>query len=156
MVWFSFKKLEDKISRDLLTESDGYKYFMATAIYIAVQDMYNSQIGFSASYLVHSIISLAFVIATVMVMYEINQSIDGKDFLKRFISVMWMVKLRVLPLYFISLWLFKFYFRYIGSPVHAYAAQYGVTILICTYSIIAALQSFKRIRQGRLQLAGSN
>lgn len=155
MVWFSYKKLEEKISRDLLTESDGTKYFIATAIYVAAQDLYNSQINFSASYLVHSIISLAFVIATIMIMYEINQSIDGKDFLKRFISVMWLVKLRVLPIYFLSLWLFKFYFRYIGLPVHAYAAQYGVTILICTYSMIAMLQSFKRIRQGKLQLAGS-
>lgn len=156
MIWFSFKKLEEKISRDLLSESDGYKYFVATAIYVALQDLYNSQIGFSASYLVHSVISLAFVIATVMVMYEINQSIDEKDFLKRFISVMWMVKLRVLPLYFVSMWLFKLYFRYIGSPVHAYAAQYAVTILICTYSLIATLQSFKRIRQGKMQLAGNN
>lgn len=156
MVWFSFKKLEEKITSDLLSESDGYKYFMATAIYVALQDLYNSQIDFSASYVVHSIISLAFVLATVMVMYEINQSIDGKDFLKRFIAVTWMVKLRVLPIYFLSLWLFKFYYRYIGSPANAYAAQYGVTLLICAYSMIAALQSFKRIRQAKLQLAGGN
>lgn len=156
MIWFSFKKLERKISHNLLTESDGYKYFMATAIYLAVQDMYNSHFGFSTSYFVHNIISLAFTIATLVAVYEINQSIDGKDFLKRYISVMWMVKLRILLLYIVSLWLFKLYFQHIASPVHAYAAQYAITIMLCTYSLIASLQSFKRIREGMILLAGSN
>lgn len=155
MVWFSLRKLEEKISFNQVTESDGYKYFMATAIFVAVQEMYNSQMGFNSIIFLHDIISLAFTVVTILAAYEINNSTDGKDFLKRFISVTWMVKIRVLVLYIITLKLYMFYASHNGSSVEALVSQFMITIGLCTYSLIATLQSFKRIRAGKLQVATS-
>lgn len=153
MVWFSLRKLEEKIALNQLTENDGYKYFLATAIFIAVQEMYNSRMGFNSMIFLHDIISLAFTVVGILITYEINNSIDGKDYLKRIISVTWMIKLRVLVLYIITLKLYMFYVKLNGSSFEALIFQFLITIGLCTYSLITSLQSFKRIKERKLQWA---
>lgn len=153
MNWFSLRNLEKKISLDQLTESDGYKYFLATTIFIAVQEMYNSRMGFNSIIFLHDIISLAFTVVTILISYEINSSMGAKDFLKRFVSVTWMIKLRMLLLYIITLKLYLFYVRINGSTPKALVFQFLITVGLCSYTLIATLQSFKRIREGMVKLA---
>lgn len=146
MIWFNLKKLEKRISANSLTDNEGYKYFLASALLIGVLDLLNRNMGLNYLIIINAIIALAFTIVNIVILYELNSSMDDKDFLLRYIAVMWMVRLRALLCYLILLALYLLYFRLHGYSVHTLAYQLGITLFICIYTLMTSFYSFKRLK----------
>ena len=146
MVWFNLRKLEFQISNNLLSENDGYKYFLAPSILVGIMELINKNMGMNALLLTHAVIAMAFTILNIVVLYQINSAIDDKDFIKRYISVMWMVKLRTLVWYVVLVGIYMIYFSLNGYNQLAYVSQISITVFLCVYTLLVSLQSFRRLK----------
>jgi len=99
MIWFNIGKLESRIGSDELTEKDGFYYLLAGVICSSfiIPEMKNSLSMWC--YVVYGVCCLLFNLWGVFKMFRINNSIDGKDFLKRFLSIRWVICIRLLVLF---------------------------------------------------------
>jgi hypothetical protein len=101
MIWFDLKGLERKISNNDLTEKDGFDYLMATMILSSIfvggglrEDSYSWFIFLNV------IIAVGITVWGMNACYKVNNELDGKDFLKRYLAISWVVGMRLI------LWVF--------------------------------------------------
>jgi hypothetical protein len=95
MIWFDIKELERKISRNELSEKDGFYYLIAYSIMsvFALSFAANKTNGWMM--LSEFAISLLITIWGLNTIYEVNNGIDGKDLLKRFFAITWVIGMRM-------------------------------------------------------------
>lgn len=96
MIWFDIKKLEEKISRNELSERDGFNYLLAFFILSGITMGSNSGIENTGVQLVNCILLVLISIWGLNKAYKANVEIDGKDFFKRFFAVNWVIGIRML------------------------------------------------------------
>lgn len=97
MIWFSLDVLLQKISKDELTDKDGFHYLIAFAITLLVM-------SFSLNYvltsiwlrLVEFVLALLITFWGLQAAFDANQNGDGKDFIKRIMAISWVVNMKLL------------------------------------------------------------
>jgi hypothetical protein len=96
MIWFDLKELESKISKNELTEKDGFNYLLAYGILSCIA------VGSSKTYdanewfeLIETALCIIIAIWGIKATYKANNEYDGNDFLKRFLAISWVIGFRV-------------------------------------------------------------
>jgi hypothetical protein len=97
MIWFNLDVLLQKISKNELTDKDGFNYLLAFALTLLV-------LSFSLNYVLTSTwLRLVEIVLTLLITlwglrgaYEVNENRDAKDFLKRFLAISWVVNMKIL------------------------------------------------------------
>jgi hypothetical protein len=96
MIWLDISNLEDKISKNELSDKDGFNYVLAYFI-LSVLTM---NIGYQNSNewidLLNFFSSALITVWGLTAAYKANNEIDGKDFLKRFFAINWVIGMRML------------------------------------------------------------
>src|SRR5659263_14252 len=102
MIWFNIKNLESKISNNELSDKDGFNYLLANAIVtvisISISTVHEHDRWIK---LVGMIIAVMITIWGIKAAYNANNDNDGKDFLKRFLAISWVVSMRILVAFFL-------------------------------------------------------
>jgi len=96
MIWFNLKNLESKISNNELSDKDGFNYLLANAIVTTLAVSVTTAKD-SATWIVITglIIALLITIWGIKAAFIANNSIDGKDFLKRYLAISWVICMRI-------------------------------------------------------------
>ncbi|MGI0105268.1 hypothetical protein [Salinimicrobium sp. WS361] len=103
MIWFKIKRLEKLLAHGELSDLIAFKYFLAHLLLLAL--LYNFP-GNSVevpvwSLYVKLIVALAAISWGMGKTFEINQNGDGKDYLKRVISLSLVASLKTIVAFFI-------------------------------------------------------
>lgn len=96
MIWLDIKKLEEKISKNELSEKDGFQYVLAFFILSALSMDISSQ---GEELWIRVLKCLLLVVVNIWGLnaaYKANTEIDGKDFSKRFFAISWVIGMRLL------------------------------------------------------------
>ena len=95
MIWFDLKKLESKISKNQLSNKDGFVYLLAFFI-LSELSAYGAMNETSLWVkIVSCIIMVLITIWGLIALYKVNEEVDGKDFFKRFFAITWVVGFRL-------------------------------------------------------------
>jgi hypothetical protein len=95
MIWFDIKQLESKISNNELSDKEGFYYFLAYSILniIMLSLFTDDSNSWKFSGLV---IALVITIWGLWTTYDVNNEIDGKDYLKRYLAISWVIGMRLI------------------------------------------------------------
>jgi len=100
MIWFNIKKLEEDISNDNLSEKDGFNYVLAYVLASFILSTILAVVRFNEMSgglrLLGTALYGIITIWGLKAIYKINLEIDGKDIVKRFIAINWVIGMRVL------------------------------------------------------------
>ena len=100
MIWFNIKKLEEDISNDNLSEKDGFNYVLAYVLASFILSTILAVVRFNEMSgglrLLGTALYGIITIWGLNAIYKINLEIDGKDIVKRFIAINWVIGMRVL------------------------------------------------------------
>lgn len=96
MIWFDIRKLEEKISKNELSEKDGFNYVLAFFIIKALTMGTDSQVENAWIKLLNCFLIVLITIWGLNKAYKANTEIDGKDFFKRFFAISWVIGIRML------------------------------------------------------------
>jgi len=106
MIWLDIRKLEDKISKNKLSDKDGFQYVLAFFILSTLSVGISSQGEEPWIRVLKCLLLVAVNIWGVNAAYKANAEVDGKDFFKRFFAIYWVIGMRVL----LALLIFMFIF----------------------------------------------
>jgi hypothetical protein len=146
MIWFQSRKLELKISKNLLSENDGYLYLLATCIYGYILALYSSRVPYTY---IHLIIVLAHIVITIIalpIIFKINSNLDDKDFLKRFLAITWIIRIKLLIWFVVSTLV---YYNIVGMNISRTAQIIYVisnSVLSSLLYYVLTIRSFKRLK----------
>ena len=84
MIWLDISNLEDKISKNELSDKDGFNYVLAYFILSALTMNIGSRNSNEWIDLLNCFLSVLIAIWGLSAAYKANNEIDGKDFFKRF------------------------------------------------------------------------
>jgi len=148
MIWFDISKLEDKISRNELSDKDGYNYVLAFFILSVLAMSISSQDGNGWIKLLNCFLLVLITIWGLDGAYKANTEIDGKDFFKRFFAINWVIGMRMLVVAF----LFGIVLAIISLAVDTPAGKGPIrelisTIFVSLFSVIYYLLIIKSIRK---------
>jgi len=148
MIWFDISKLEDKISRNELSDKDGYNYVLAFFILSVLAMSISSQDGNAWIKLSNCFLLVLITIWGLDGAYKANTEIDGKDFFKRFFAINWVIGMRMLVVAF----LFGIVLAIISLAVDTPAGKGPIrelisTIFVSLFSVIYYLLIIKSIRK---------
>jgi hypothetical protein len=95
MIWFDIKQLENKISNNELSDKEGFYYFLAYSIFqlIILSLFTDDSNSWKLSGLV---IAIVITIWGLWATYDVNNEIDGKDYLKRYLAISWVIGMRLI------------------------------------------------------------
>jgi len=100
MIWFNIKKLEEDISDDNLSEKDGFNYVLAYVLASFILSTILAVVRFNEMSgglrLLGTALYGIITIWGLKAIYKINLEIDGKDIVKRFFAINWVIGMRVL------------------------------------------------------------
>ena len=156
MIWFNIKNLESKISTNELSDKDGLNYLLANAIVTVIS------LGVSGDNdhdrwikLIGMIILVIITIWGIKAAYNANNDHDGKDFLKRFMAISWVISMRVLAVVFLLTFisgLIMGIFRVVNG-VDYYSVTtskdlifFGLTTFLTLIAYLLVINSFKSLR----------
>jgi uncharacterized membrane protein len=148
MIWLKFKKLEDKIANDQLTEQDSRNYLIATLAYGFIAHMFSlSKMGFNHLAYIPPAISIVLCFIGIPILYKINQKYDNKDFVKRFLAVAWVTRMNLLiitaALSIIALQVFDFKSNNDDPAKTISIMSFSIVLNILFY--VLSILSFKRL-----------
>ena len=158
MIWFDIKALENKISNNELTEKEGFSYLLAYSILSLFALAFAANKSGGLMMLAEFAISVLITIWGLRTIYEVNYEIDGKDFLKRYFAITWVIGMRLfIVLIPLSIILGIFYGMFAVAnniDIHQPNPQWGIVgitfnavfTLICYLLII---KSFRRLRMNK-------
>jgi len=106
MIWLDIRKLEEKISKNELSDKDGFQYVLAFFILSTLPVGISSQGEEPWIRVLKCLLLVAVNIWGVNAAYKANAEVDGKDFFKRFFAIYWVIGMRVL----LALLIFMFIF----------------------------------------------
>jgi len=99
MIWFNIKKLEEDISNDNLSEKDDFNYVLAYVLASFILSTILAVLRYEMFGGLRLLGTALYGIITIWglnAIYKINLEIDGKDIVKRFIAINWVIGMRVL------------------------------------------------------------
>jgi TRAP-type uncharacterized transport system fused permease subunit len=96
MIWFDIKNLENKIINNELSDKDGFNYVLAFFILSVIVLSFITNDSSAWFKLTECIIAILINIWGLKTVYEVNNEIDGKDFLKRFFAINWVIGMRLI------------------------------------------------------------
>jgi len=96
MIWFDSRKLELQIAQNRLTEKDSFTYLLATAIYGYIIALYSSLTHYSTTHLIIVLAHVAITLVGLPMVFKINCDLDNKDFLKRYLAITWVIRMKLL------------------------------------------------------------
>lgn len=145
MIWINIKELENKISRNELTEKDSYNYLLATLVLSIFSILIPTINGWNIDSIIHVLLNLVITLLGLQILYKLNKMADDKDFLKRLISITWVVKVRL------SIYYLFFTFIYIQFVTVSDNMINGLAIIIFSFILkllfyYFSIRSFKRLR----------
>ena len=143
MIWFKIKDLEQKISTHQLSEKDGFNYLFASTIYGFIYMLYAAMSMYSYLTLIDTVIA---IIIFFPIIYKINGGIDNKDFIKRFIAISWVVRMKLLIYTIIFMFL---YLNFIDLTNPSEAQQIALSLFSVAINIlfyVMIINSFKSLK----------
>lgn len=146
MIWFDIKILEDKISSNKLSERDGYNYLLASSIYGIIYMLYVSIAGFNYFSFLSAGAGILMAVIFFPILFRINSSIDDKDFIKRFIAIGWVVRMKIMIYNVIFMLLFLNIFDLTAPSLIKDMTLFLFSIGISALSYVLIINSFKRVR----------
>ncbi|MBP6755070.1 MAG: hypothetical protein KA210_02900 [Bacteroidia bacterium] len=146
MIWIKIKALEEQISKDELTEKDGFNYLLINLLYGVAVILVPTINGFNYVTITQFIINSLILIVFIKKLYRINASIDDRDFLKRFISISWVVRVRLVFYYLI---LNIIYFQFFSMSTFTF--KNGIALIFISFIInflfyFFLIKSFTRLK----------
>jgi len=96
MIWLNIRKLESKISTNELSDKDAFNYVLAFFILSCLTFGTNSKVENVWIQILNIILLVLITIWGLNGAYKANSDIDGKDFLKRFFAINWVIGMRLL------------------------------------------------------------
>jgi hypothetical protein len=146
MIWIKIKALEEQISKDELTEKDGFNYLLINLLYGVAVILVPTINGFNYVTITQFIINSLILIVFIKKLYRINASIDDRDFLKRFISISWVVRVRLIFYYLI---LNIIYFQFFSMSTFTF--KNGIALIFISFIInflfyFFLIKSFTRLK----------
>lgn len=99
MIWFNIKKLEEDISNDNLSKKDDFNYVLAYVLASFILSTILAVLRYEMFGGIRLLGTALYGIITIWglnAIYKINLEIDGKDIVKRFIAINWVIGMRVL------------------------------------------------------------
>jgi len=100
MYWLNLKALENQISNNELTEKDGFNYLLGysilTTIIVTISSVsiFQNKTGLGIA-LLEVLISVIITILGLKAVYKANKEKDGKDFIKRYFAISWVIGFRL-------------------------------------------------------------
>lgn len=145
MIWINIKKLENKISKNELTDKDSYKYLLATLILSIISILVPTINGWNYASLIHVFLSVIITVFGLQRLYKLNEKADNKDFLKRLISITWVVRVRLTIYYLVFTFIYIQFFSLSDDKTR------GLAIIIFSFILKVlfyyfSINSFKRLR----------
>lgn len=98
MIWLDIKTLEQKINENKLTEKDGLNYLLANAIVTVIGMISYSNYENTGKWITFLAVVLHIVICIwgLNAAFKANNQKDGRDFVKRYLAISWVVSIRLL------------------------------------------------------------
>lgn len=96
MIWYDISELENKISENQLSEKDWFNYVLAYFIMTSISMSITSNHENVWIKLLNSTLLVMITIWGLKSAYEANNEVDGKDFIKRFFAINWVIGIRML------------------------------------------------------------
>lgn len=96
MIWLDIKKLETKISTNELSEKDAFNYVLAFFILSCLSIGTGSKAENGWFNLLNIILLILITIWGLKGAYKANLEVDGRDFLKRFFAISWVIGVRLI------------------------------------------------------------
>lgn len=145
MIWINIKELENKISRNELTDKDGYNYLLATLILSIVSILVPTINGWNYESLIHVFLSVIITVLCLRRLYNLNEKADNKDFFKRLISITWVVRVRLIIYYLVFTFIYIQFFSLSNDKTR------GLSLVIFSFILNVlfyyfSINSFKRLR----------
>ena len=100
MIWYNISELESKISKNELTDKDGFNYLLAHFILSALTIGIGNTNEIVWINLLNSSLMALITIWGLNSVYKANNEIDGKDFFKRLFAINWVISMRLLSILF--------------------------------------------------------
>ena len=95
MIWFDLKELERKISSDELSDKEAFHYVLAQAIVLALSFESSSWVDPFWLKFVGRALLVLITIWGLHKAYKANDEVDGRDFLKRYFAIRWVIGVRI-------------------------------------------------------------
>ena len=146
MNWLNLKELENKISTNNLTDKEGVDYLLANFIYGSVWSYIASINGLNLNSTINLLITLFVGIFILFKLYSLNNELDGKDFFKRYFAVTWVIRMKLLIVYFIFLFLYLALFDMKEKNQTAVIISLLFSVTISLIFCVMTIKSFKRLK----------
>ncbi len=96
MIWFNIKNLENKISKNELTDRNGWDYVLAYFVLTAIVLSFVTNNSNGWIKLSQCVISVLINVWGLKAVYEVNTEVGGNDFFKRFFAISWVIGMRLI------------------------------------------------------------
>ena len=96
MIWYDIVKIEKKLVDGELSEKEGFYYLFALLVLSAI-GRYTSSNNYENKWfmLIEAIVLIFLISIRLWTTFKINENGDGKDYLKRYVSLALVVKIRL-------------------------------------------------------------
>jgi len=100
MYWLNLKALEEQISKNELTEKDGFHYLLGYSLLTIISTSFSgvAALQYNTGFGIACIQFVLLIIITILglkVVFDTNKEIDGKDFIRRYFAITWVVGFRI-------------------------------------------------------------
>jgi hypothetical protein len=141
MYFWNITKLKEEIRGGGPSENECFKYLLAFGIFFALlssapKSRENSE---SVPVLLSALALVGIVVAAVTYCYQMNGGAAGRDFLKRFISIAWVIGWRSLLVAFPVLLGIVFVFVYLFHPSTREAQYFGLIVGTVYWFFVVAI-----------------
>lgn len=152
MIWLNAKKLEEKIINDDLSEKESMQYYLAILIYGSLTFYSAFILDQDITRFFSTIISIIITIIGFKITYRVNESIDNKDFLKRFVALSWIsyVKITIISFGFMAIQMLLFNMREPGTLEKFSNTFFSIFVNYLFFHLIYS--SFDRIRSMKSEM----
>ena len=155
MIWLNLEELERRLAKREVSERTGFQYLLTIMIFFSVAKLVPDDSPFTDFYwdLSEFLIGLVVMIFGISSTFKINSKGGGKDYLKRFLSLSFVVSLRLAIFLMLVYLLYKIVMFVIPLgmylPIDSFISENISQLLLSTgvsllyYFLL--IQSFKRV-----------
>ena len=158
MIWFNLKKLEDKLANNEVPEKAGYEYLLAWIVFFAIGYSLpdNSSYSHKAWDICEGILKLAMKILMIIMVFRINRNGTNQDFLKRFLSLSFVILLRIAVLFVLLFGFFRTLMQVISQDAYEFLSRifntdlsdFIISILMTLIYFFLVIRSFRKVNNG--------
>lgn len=154
MIWYDTKKLEKELVEGNISEKEGFNYLLTSTL-ISVIVSYPSGRNYENKVLtaIELIIDILIIIITLKTTFKINTNGDGKDYLKRYVSLSLVIFIRLVVFLIIPIGIIVITAKILDTmDVIAYESTkdsilFGLSIVAGMIYYFMLTKSFKRVNK---------